>query len=258
MNKSYATNFYKMMSDDIPTVSMTNKCIVLDLDATLIATQDSMDSLKKLDILSKPSLMELRNRIYRFPLEDLEAPGYGSKYNFWGIKRPHLEEFLIFCFSYFKVVAVWSAGKKKYVEAIVDDIFRDIRPPHIVFTYDDIDRDKKDKVVKPLEKMIKFNDITKKYMNLSNIYALDDTKSTFSLNKGNGVLIPPFEPKPNINSLSRDDPTLLQFKYWLLQPEIMKVDDVRNIDKSKIFDQSLKYYKSRLGAEKNKNKFLKI
>ena len=102
---------YHVDADDIPLMSMTDKCIVLDLDQTVIATQDDIQSLHNLKILSNPQLISLRNRSYYISVEDLEKPGIGTKYDFWGVTRPHIHEFLIFCFSYFKIVAIWSAGQ---------------------------------------------------------------------------------------------------------------------------------------------------
>lgn len=242
----------ELQISDIPVVSTTNMSIVLDLDQTLIATQYDISSLKDLKILSDPNLLPLRNRIYHIVIEDLGKPGVGTKHDFWGITRPHLTDFLIFCFSYFKIVAVWSAGQRPYVEAIVDHIFKDIRPPHIIFTYDDIETGPRGEIIKPLSKMIESNPVLKKHMSLNTILALDDNPTTYSPNIGNGVLIPPYLPtsndnvKPNINALARDDPTLLQFKYWLLQPDVVRNSDVNKLDKSTIFTTSLDSYKSNL------------
>ena len=55
------------------------KCIVIDLDQTLIATQEDVSSLKQMGILYKPELMSLRNRTYYIEIEDLEGPG--SRYH---------------------------------------------------------------------------------------------------------------------------------------------------------------------------------
>src|SRR3990172_9552529 len=191
---------YHVISDDIPSTSITDKCIVLDLDQTLIATQDSIDSLKQLNILSDPNLIALRNRTYYITIEDLEKPGIGTKYDFWGVTRPRINEFLIFCFSYFKIVAVWSAGKRPYVEAIVDHIFKDIRLPHIVFTHDDILIGPGGHVEKPLTKMIESNPVLRRNMSLQNSLAIDDNSMTFYLNHDNGVLIPAYDPALSIDA----------------------------------------------------------
>lgn len=233
---------YYVESHDIPFTSITDKCIVLDLDQTLIATQDDMISLKKSGILSDPKLMSLRSRMYHIVIDDLNKPGEGSRFECWGITRPHISEFLIFCFSYFKIVAVWSAGTRSYVEAIVEHIFRDIRKPHIIFTRDDIMKG----VEKPLVNMINSCDLMKQYMSLDNTLALDDNSSTYIHNPDNALLIPAYEPT-SADAMGRDDPTLLQLKYWLLQPEVVNCKDVRTLNKDGIYSNSLESYKNRLG-----------
>lgn len=244
------STLYYVAANEIPSTSITDKCIVLDLDQTLIATQDSIESIKDLKILSDPTLLPLRNRSYILTIEDLEKPGIGSKYDMWGVIRPHVKEFLIFCFSYFKIVAVWSAGQRPYVEAIVDILFKDLPKPHVVFSYDDIEVGKGGAVEKPLTKMINSSPLLSKYMSLSNTLAVDDNSSTFVHNKGNAVLIPEYEPALNVAAMNRDDPSLLQLKYWLLQPEVVNSRDVTLLDKSKIFTTSLDTYRSKTPAYK--------
>ena len=216
-------------------VSMTNKCVVLDLDQTLIATQNDVGSLYQLKILSDPKLMELRSRIYCITIEDLEKPGIGTKYDFWGVIRPHVHEFLLFCFSYFKVVAVWSAGKRPYVEAIVDHLFKDMEAPHIIFTHDDIIIGQSGHVEKPLSKMIDTN----QDMSLQNTLAIDDNIMTFCHNVKNGVLIPAYEPKLSIESFSADDQALQQLMNYLLQSHIVSANDVTMLDTREIFNTPL-------------------
>lgn len=237
---------YHVDADDIPSTSITNKCVVLDLDLTLVSTQESLESLKALNILSDPTLIPLRNRIYYLVVEDYETPGGGEKYEFWGVTRPHIYDFLIFCFSYFKIVAVWSAGKRKYVEAIVDHIFKDLPKPHVMFTSENVEMVSGNALGKPLIKMIESNDVLRRNMSLKNTFAVDDNSMTFSMNPGNGILIPAYDPASSIDALSRDDPTLLQLKYWLLQPEVVNAKDVTILDKSKIFSISVDTYKSKL------------
>ena len=211
--------------------SMTDKCVVLDLDQTLIATQNDIGSLHELEILSDPRLMELRGRIYCINIEDLEKPGIGTKYDFWGVTRPHTQQFLKFCFSYFKVVAVWSAGKRPYVEAIVDHIFKDIQTPDIIFTHDDVIFGPLRQVEKPLIKIISVDP----RMSLQKTLAIDDNVMTFCHNVGNGVLIPAYEPKLSISSFNEDDPALLQLMQWLLLPEVAYSGDVSTLDMTHIF-----------------------
>lgn len=240
----HSSTLYHMSADDIPSVSITDKCIVLDLDLTLVSTQENTDSIKSLKILTDPSLLALRRRSYYSTIDDLNAPGTGTRLDYWGVTRPHLNEFLMFCFSYFRIVAVWSAGQRPYVEGIVDHIFKDIRPPHVIFTHDDVIEEPGPVIIKPLERMFNSNPLLQKYMTFENTFALDDNITTFRDNPDNGILIPPYEPAPSVNAMSRDDPALLQLKAWLLQPEVVHSLDVRTLDKTAIFKTPLTYYRN--------------
>lgn len=234
------------MADNINYKTRVNKCIVLDLDQTLIATQKDLNSIVSLGILSKPELMPLRNRIYNLEITDFEKKGEGSSYSFWGITRPHIKEFLVFCFSYFEYVVVWSAGKKRYVEAIVDHIFKDIQMPHLVLTYDDITTASDGSVEKPLEKVFSF--FPKGQVSFKNILALDDNPTTFRHNPKNAVLIPEYDPPLNVNAMSKDDPTLLQFMYWLRQKDVSQSTNVETLDKKNIFSTSVASYQKLLDS----------
>lgn len=235
-------HLYQQKSDQILHKSITDFTVILDLDATLIATQDSYDSFKQLGILSNPKLLDLRRRCYCIKLTDLEEVGDGTRYDFWGVTRPHLEEFLLFCFNYFKLVIVWSAGKKNYVHAIVNNIFKNLRKPHLIWTYDDIDMDQDDNIIKPITKLLNSNFIHKHHLDPQKILCIDDNESTFCKNKKNAIFIPPFEPELNVASMTKPDTTLLQLKYWLLLPNVVNCDNVTKLDKSNIFETSHETY----------------
>ena len=82
----------------IPKKSLTDKAIILDLDETCIHTAEDDKSMNK-SICDNPNL---DGDVYTLTLD-------AGKLKMWGTKRPHLDEFLLFCFSYFKHVCVWSA-----------------------------------------------------------------------------------------------------------------------------------------------------
>ena len=229
-------NLYPMASDHILHQSITDMAVILDLDSTLIATQESFDSFKSLGIINNPSLIELRRRCYCIKLTDLDEKGDGSRFDFWGVTRPHLEEFLLFCFNYFKLVIVWSAGKKNYVDAICNQIFKNLRKPHLIWARDEIEFDKDQNIIKPLTKLLKSDFILKHHLDINKILVVDDNESTFCKNKKNAIFIPPFEPELNVVSMSEADATLLQLKYWLLLPNVVHTDNVTKIDKSNIFN----------------------
>jgi hypothetical protein len=226
---------------------LTDLCIVLDLDSTLICTQDEEDIelFRKYKIMTNPEHIALRTRCYYLTLDDYEEPGIGSVYDFWGTLRPYTKEFLEFCFSYFRVVAVWSAGQAPYVEKLVDFLFADLPQPHVVFTFNHIEKGKK--TIKLLDKMYNYNDFTKKYMNETNTLILDDNKQTFSKNKDNAVHIPGYEPKPTLKSLkSTKDRCLIQFMYWLCQEEVRTATDIQVLNKSNIFKTSIETYEEEI------------
>ena len=207
--------------------TISDKCIIIDLDQTLIYTQEDI-SLTKKDFYDKIS-----HRIYNIKLDDNEIIG---------IFRPYVQEFLLFCFCYFKVVAVWSAGQKDYVNAMVDILFP-TRKPNIVFTFDDTVEFGED-FIKPIEKLIKHDPFYNKFMNIKNTFILDDYEITAIKNKYNIILIPAYGPNPDLKSILRSEESLLQFKHWLLQPNVVNSKDVRLLDKSNIFNVDYKDYKN--------------
>ena len=225
--------------DKIPNTPLTNKCVILDLDETLVHSsgEPNIDLLKELQLYSDSSNYDIRDRIYKISLEDvISKKGSGERTDMWGIKRPHLKEFLIACFTYFKLVIVWSAGRKKYVHAIVDDIFQDIRRPHVIWTYDDLEKLPNNTLIKPLDKLIRKIPGMKKHMSLENSFIVDDRTSVFQEpNPYNGIQIPAYKPNFNLHALRNEDNRLKQLMEWFYRPEVIHAEDVRKLDKSKIF-----------------------
>ena len=64
-------SIYPTLNDGIPSESMTNHSIVLDIDETLVHTMDDHSILNQLGILTNPHLMDLRKRTYKLLLEDV-------------------------------------------------------------------------------------------------------------------------------------------------------------------------------------------
>lgn len=230
--------------------TLSDKIIVLDVDETLVHTvsNDEYPLFETLNLMDDPSLIGLRSRLYKMSLVDAMTPlGSGVVDNFWGVMRPHLKEFLIFCFSYFRMVIIWSAGRKGYVESIVDYIFRDIMPPHIVFTYDDCKKTKDGFIIKPLIDLINKDPRIGNVASLANTFVVDDRDSTFMENKGNGILIPAYIPPITIDGMTIDDSSLIQLMYWLSLPNVKSAKDVRQLDTTKIFKVSVFEYAKMLG-----------
>ncbi len=224
-------SFNLYSKDNLVNTTITDFAIVLDLDLTLICSQDEFNSFKNLGILDNPNLLSLKNRSYCIKLTDLDKPGDGSKYDFWGIKRPYSDEFLLFCFNYFKTVIVWSAGEHNYVHAIVGVLFKRLRLPDLIWTRDDLVAKKR----KPLKKLVESEFGKKHNLSLSKIITVDDNEEAFIKNIENTINIPPFEPELNIESLNQYDNELLKIKYYLLQPHVRSSTDITKLDLSNVF-----------------------
>lgn len=234
-------SFYLYPKEEPQHTTITDFAVVLDLDLTLICSQDEFDSYKQLGIINNPKLLPIKQKSYCLKLTDLDKPGDGSSYNLWGTRRDHVENFILFCFNYFKVVIVYSAGEYNYVHGIVDMLFKKIRKPHLILTRDDLVGKSK----KPLTKIVN-SDFGKKHnLKLNKIFVIDDNEETFVSNVKNAIHIPVFEPELNIESLNKEDQALLQIKYFLLQPHVRSATDVTKLDLTKVFDYTPEEYKKR-------------
>lgn len=232
---------YLPYSSDIHQISQfpsTDKCIVLDLDETLVHSNENINTLFELGIYSNPDLIDLRRRTYSIQLDDvIDKNGKGVKTELWGITRPYYKEFLIFCFSYFKIVAVWSAGQRKYVDAIVDYLFKDLKRPHVVYSYDECEQTQNRHLVKPLTKMFNNVPLLNNYMSLNNSFVIDDRTSTFkSVNPYNGIKIPAYRPKFTLKSLRKHDNALLQLINWFSSPPVYQSQNIQYLNKQNIFN----------------------
>ena len=124
---------YSTFNDKLSRTKYTNKCLVLDIDETLVHTFDSFSLLKQLRIFSDPANTDLRIRTYTLRLENEQ----NDHFELFGVTRPYVEDFLSFCFKYFQSVIVWSAGQKTYVHDICKFLFRNLRQPDLIWTRND-------------------------------------------------------------------------------------------------------------------------
>jgi len=223
-------------------MSLTDLCLVLDIDETLVHTFDNESTCNALNIPANPKTIDLRSRYYNINVEMDRGAVNGSKV-MCGIKRPHLDEFLRFCFGYCRLVIPWSAGTYDYVHPMSEEIFRDLPEPHAVLTRENCTGTTQHfekplwKLVKDLPEIrpyIKFDE-TSNSDNIKNILIIDDRKHSFAQNPNNGILIPAYDPSTTPEGMRREDTSLLQIMNWLKRPEVMKSTDVRKLDKSYIF-----------------------
>jgi len=218
--------------------ALTDKVIILDLDHTLISTQDHYDLLLKFKIMSDPEHLPLRKRIYYFDLFSTDKIGRGNNDGYWGIVRPDTYEFLYFCFLYFRKVIIWSAGTRDYVHRIVQYLFRNLPSPDLILTRDDVIFNKRGDVEKPITKLMElYPDLN---ITLENAIFIDDTDTTFFHNKDNAIHIPKYAPGLRIEDFNEQDYVLDKIMTWLLLPEIVETQDFRETDKSEIFTE--RYY----------------
>lgn len=221
---------------------LTNFCIYLDIDETLVHTSDHNDLWRSLRIMSDPKMIDLRDRHYVLNVE--QKRGTNSEKMLWGTKRPHLEEFIKFCFVYFKVVVVWSAGIYEYVHQVVEDIFKNSQEPHAILTRINCVGNM-NRLEKPIWKSLADFPELNKYIeldgtagpdNVKNVFIIDDRRTSFSQNPNNGICIPVYEPYGTPEGLRKDDICLLQIMTWLMRPEVINSKDVRRLNKENIFN----------------------
>lgn len=217
---------YKKSSPD----SLTDLNLVLDIDDTLVQTFDDIQQLYKCPIMKNSKYYPVRKRVYVLKFDqDKESE---EEDVVWGVKRPHIDDFLAFANDYFRNVVIWSAGTYDYVHAIVKNLFKNISCPTRVFTRNDCHQSEEFGYEKPLQKI--YSIIPE--MNPYNTFLIDDRQEVFSRkDPENGIIIPPFSPDiDDLNALTNDT-CFLDLKHWFMQPEVMETYDVRDLDKRSIF-----------------------
>lgn len=149
-----------------------NRLIVLDIDETLLHSS----------IVNQP---------FDFKF-DIDGLTYYTK------KRPHLKEFLEYCFENFNV-AIWTAADKDYAEVILQNI--NISKSDLLFFYTKQNcsikynsETRNYDIIKPLDKV-------KYKISLNNILIVDDIIETARNNYGNIINIKKFMGDDNDNEL---------------------------------------------------------
>jgi TFIIF-interacting CTD phosphatase-like protein len=207
-------------------VSVTDKCIVLDMDETLVHSFER--HLEKNEInIEDPANFDIRERLYYFDY------GRGTRRKIIGIKRKFLDEFIEFCSWYFRLVIIWSAGEDSYVKRTCKWIFRNYKSPYVILTREKCSGDE---LSKPLRFLIENKNI--KNLRYENTFIVDDKESTFILeNPENAIHIPAFTMSTLTpeNIRSDSDNYLLDLMIWFQRKEVVKSKDVRLLDKSSIF-----------------------
>ena len=234
---------------------VTNKNIVLDIDATLAHAHGELGDFNIRNIYSDSDHIKFRRKLYRMKLVDVVSiSGSGVVTVLSGIYRPYLREFLDFCFDYFENVVIWSAGKKKYVEKMCEIMFPlKEHQPMLIYNYNDCIIGEEDYLKKPLKKL--YDDPrTKGKLNEKNTFILDDRDDTFSLNPKNGIMIPEFESDMSVEDITdHEDSAFLNLMAWFNTKEVKEAKDVRKLNKNKIFKKTVKEHLKQLKKEKSNN-----
>lgn len=222
-------NIYRISKKEPHHKPLTQRCIILDLDETLVHSSEDYIKLMTLQPFNDPVMLDLRSRMYNLSLDSYIKPP-----TVWGVTRPYTEDFLLFCFGYFSKVCVWSAGTPEYVRKIVDEIFPSGYKPDVVYNRSHCYYTQEGDIFKPIKIMARDENL-EKILRLDNTLFLDDRPQAFLKNPDNGIVIPAYEPDETYESYVQDDTALPELMDWLLQPEVLRTSDVRLLDKTKIF-----------------------
>ncbi len=212
----------------------TKRCIVIDMDQTLLATQDDMEVFHQYNPFRDPKYYAIRHRFYHLRADHFDE---GEDDIFWGIWRPHAPQFLEFCLDYFESVCIWSTSKYSYVNNLIDQQFRSLhRRPTCIFTNVDCHVDETRTYQKPISKILLRKELSK--YSLKNILILDDNTDTAKWNRENIIAIPAYNPDIEAVFNNADtDRHLLNVMEWLSEPSVLQAKDVRTLDKSTIFSR---------------------
>jgi RNA polymerase II subunit A small phosphatase-like protein len=140
--------------------------------------------------------------------------------NYYIFRRPHLDEFLAFCFERFDV-AVWTSSARSYAGIVVPEIFGE--PERLRFVWS---RERCTRKFFPEEKDFEYvkdlKELRKKGYDLRQIIVVDNTPQKLNRNYGNLVRIDDFEGEQTDKELKRLIPYL---------QELAAVENIRSIEK---------------------------
>ena len=211
-------------------LAVKKKSLVLDIDQCML--HSFIDEPSDRILAEGLSVSNLRNR-RRMIVANVPPRTSSDERDFCAIKRPYLDDFLRFAAGYFDNIIVWSAGCREYVHELVVHLFKDHRKPDLVLTHDDVVyRDTDVGYHKPLRVV---EDASPGLIDLSWTLFLDDSVGNFEENPENGLHIPVFAPDAS-KPFHSDDKCLLHLMEWLTRVDVKTCDDVRDLDKSVIFD----------------------
>jgi NLI interacting factor-like phosphatase len=207
---------------------MTDQCIVLDMDETLI---HSFVDLTESEEVEANQYSHLFPRMYTVGIRDVfEAKGSGIVDSILAVERPFLHQFLKYCSKRFAKVYIWSAGQYDYVNKHIRKLSKNASF-HNVYTFDDcaVEKTKKDEIYhKPLEKI---------GLDPAKTFIVDDRVTAYLHNPANGINIPEYSPTIDALRLENTDPNscdncLVKLMSYFNQPAVRQATDVRLLYKN--------------------------
>lgn len=224
-DENICMNVYTCNKEYIGRTQKMDKCIILDLDETLVHTFDESSKNTFFEILYDPDLSVYKKRLY-----------YTNEVNnehLYGIMRQDLHNFLYYCFSNFRLVAVWTAGISSYADAIVKIITNDLQSIKVVYSRNQCVNEN-GKLIKPLSFMV---DNPKLFgiIRPENVIMLDDKSSIAKYNIENLIKVPKFNPKTVDEAIASDDCFIKLTKFFTSET-FKKSKDVRSLNTSNIFN----------------------
>lgn len=213
-NFSLVEKLFQMNKDISMNWHRSPKCVVLDLDETLIHSKPTSSALRNIS----------KKQNSRLVIHNINIDGEQ-----WSvIERPHLQDFIKFIYNYFDLIIIWSAGTYEYVHEICKKIIS-YYDECIIYTRDDC-VSKNNTYIKPLSILEKNEYLLSPIMNLSTMIVIDNLDDTFVENVNNAIHIPNFEPKvEDINTIQ--DLALLKIMHFFSKMD-RDIKDVRILDKN--------------------------
>ena len=209
--------------------SSTPLNVIFDIDLTMVKTYKKIDKLFDLGIYTNPKLYTDRKRFYRATIYDTATVGSGDRTEVWGVKRPGLMRFLHFSSCYFKHIFIWTSGLKDYAREMKSILFQDLPPPTGVLDQSFCEKKKNGDFYKPLWKL--YDAYGHLGINEKNTIMIDDLDENMLDNPDNGIIIPAYEPRADIDQFRKPDNAFEIIQNWLETDEVKKTKDIRKVVK---------------------------
>lgn len=181
----------------------THYTLVLDLDETLIYTEDN--------VAAKP-----------------QADSFKIMGEYNSTMRPYAKEFLQWAGEYFNSVRVWTAATPDYAREVVAALQQRVPGWKIdgLWTRDHCETLKlggESLLTKPIRKLMSEG------VEPSSVVIVDDSEHNFYHNPSSGILIPKYHGE-------QDDDCLARLAEWFSSPQNSRAYDARSLAKDRIFD----------------------